>query len=1087
MLNLFQSNQMTSLAAAFCERNAELRDPFEPLTVIVQSIGLGQWLKLKLANHHGIASNVDAVLPATFLWRLYRELIPETSRLDASPFDPARLVWRIMRLLKEHPELSPAVQDYLAGTGDADLRCFQLSTEIASLFDEYLMYRPEWMVNWATAASQPHGANPADHEYWQSTLWKLVLNDVGSFGQLHRAALHGRALSRLSSPDLATDSTGIWRRLSIFGLSTMPELQLQTFEALAQHSDVDIYFLNPCEHYWGDVVSEKDKARRSIRNLISLDDNIGELVDEDYLEVGNPLLSSLGKQAREYLELLLGSNSIQTFDGFERFPEDSGLNIVKNDVLDMTFAGEFTPAQSGPRQNIKDQSIQVHSCHSRLREVEVLHDEILRQFKAAPDFELSDILVMVPDITDYAPFIASVFGQSLHHRIADLGSLESSLILETFLTLLRLPESRLTGPEIMDLLETPAVMRRLEFTADDLETIAYWIGETGIRWEASGEQKQTMWDLPAQDQNTWQFGLDRLLLGFAMSPDNGSWQSVLPFPTSTSEANLIHRLKAFVGTLTRYRELMLTARTWTDWQLLITELLADFLSPVAAEQLDVDLIARHTAEFAEYAALADFEQPVSRALVTETFKRALTDDQSRAGFISGGITFATLVPMRSIPFRMICLMGMNDGDYPREQRPHSFDLMAGGKHKRGDRSKRLDDRYLFLEALLSAQDCFYVSYIGRGVRDDKPRPPSVVVSEWQIYLSQMFDSPPFHQHPLQPFNPHYYSGDERQSFEPVWFNALTDTSDVTKFVNQPLPSELIEALSLGELSAFYRHPGRHFMQQRLGVFLDNDSVELKDAESFELDPLERYQLADGALAELIAGHDLSAYREGILGSGQVLPGPVGEQHLARELARAQSVFDEFSEHTHGQETNLDQRIELDGISLHLRVDNLYRNNPDDDVLDAVRFRAGQLSARQQIIDWIYHLGVNAANHPCRTISIAKGSKDSATVAIMNPLPAETAREHLIVLMDYFRQGACEPMFLPPEASRKLAESLLKGLELHEAITRTVQSWDSDQPGSESHDRVWSRLFRFPDIFESEFNVNAPIIWTPLIENLGGKT
>ena len=402
MLNLFQSNQMVNLANAFCARNGDVIDPFEPLTIVVQSLGLGQWLKLRLADQFGIATNVDTVLPATFLWRLYRALIPETANLETSPFDRERLVWRIMRLLEQNPGLSPALSHYLSSPGDADLRRFQLSNEIALLFDEYLMYRPEWMLEWGQATSSPQLAPSGEHAQWQAALWQLILADTQAYQELHRAALHRRALSRLSLNRDEQNPTIAWPRISIFGLSTMPEIQLQTFEALAEHCEVDLYFLNPCEHYWGDIISSKDKARRSIRALVKPEEN-KSLTDEDYLEVGNPLLSSLGKQAREYLELLLSSDRIATHDYFTHLPETTALNRIKNDVLDMTFAGSFGSFEAGEPFAIRDRSIQLHCCHSRLREVEVLHDEILRSLASDPDLKLSDIIVMVPDIADYAP------------------------------------------------------------------------------------------------------------------------------------------------------------------------------------------------------------------------------------------------------------------------------------------------------------------------------------------------------------------------------------------------------------------------------------------------------------------------------------------------------------------------------------------------------------------------------------------------------------------------------------------------------------------------------------------------------------
>ena len=229
MLNLFQSNQMSELARAFCARNAVFDDPFEPLTVVVQSFGMGQWLKLQLSDYHGISSNVDCILPATFLWKLYKTLIPDTELLAESPYDRNRLTWRIMQLLKSNPGLSSEIDTYLTGAGDKDLRLLQLAAELALLFDEYLMYRPGWIMDWQNKRRELTG-----HEAWQADLWQIIQNDLKGNQGLHRAALHERALRSLTQGQQYQQPTTAWKRISIFGLSTLPPLQLQTFEALAE-------------------------------------------------------------------------------------------------------------------------------------------------------------------------------------------------------------------------------------------------------------------------------------------------------------------------------------------------------------------------------------------------------------------------------------------------------------------------------------------------------------------------------------------------------------------------------------------------------------------------------------------------------------------------------------------------------------------------------------------------------------------------------------------------------------------------------------------------------------------------------------
>ena len=1061
MLNLFQSNEMPELARIFCDRNRGRTDPFEPLTAIVQSFGIGQWLKFQLAEHQGISANVDCVLPATFLWRLYQSLIPETASLTESPFDRVRLVWRIMRLIEEHPALSGAILNYLSAGNNTDLRLYQLANEIALLYDEYLMYRPNWLLDWESG-----GAEQPGHAGWQADLWRMILTDVPDYRHLHRARLHEAAMQKLQTPEITLP----WQRLSVFGLSTMPPLQLATFEALSARIEVDVYFQNPCQHYWGDVVSEKDKARRSIRSLLS---DKPQLDDEDYLEVGNPLLSSLGKQGREFLELLLESPSIHSGEVF--IPPDSStrLGYLKNDILELTYGGAFGDEQP-ETQALDDHSIQVHCCHSRMREVEVLHDTILRSLSNNPDLKPSDIIVMVPDIADYAPFVESVFTGSLAYRISDRNNLDNSTLLTAVMWLLQLPQSRLTGPDVMDLLETPAAMNRFDLSFEDLETLAYWIKTAQIRWEYSGQRKSEHWGLPPEEQNTWQFGLRRLLLGFAMSTDQDIWRDNLPVEVSTSEAELLGTLCHILDLLDAYRSKIMTATTMAQWQTLIGELIDDFFLPTGDEVLDIGSLQQEFESLTSATEMAGYSGEISSQLVVHAIKKGLSDSSS-AGFIAGGITFATLVPMRSIPFSMVCLLGINDGEYPRDIKPHSFDLIASSRALPGDRSKKVDDRYLFLEALLSAEDIFYTSFVGKGVRDNKDRPPSAVLGQLLSYLQGVFPAFEVTQHALQPFNAIYYQGDEQASFAQSWYRALARQTPAQRFTPGPLPHDAaLDCTSLNQLKRFFRHPGKYFLNQRLNAYLDADEIDLQDVETFELNSLEKYQLAEDALQILVSGQSMGSFRKQQLASGRVLSGPQGRIQLEQELDRASNVYEILKPLLTSEPGRQTGEILVGNQVLHIDLGHVHENQ-------LLRFRVGKLQSRHRLEFWIEHLAANMLSD-IESTYVYRNDKNQGESLTLRPMGRDNANYILELLLNYYGQGVKSPLFLPPEASEVFVTNMSRQGDIEKALTRVKSNWQTDRPGSEGQDRHWQRMFSFPDAFDKTFTDNAAAIWSPILEH-----
>ncbi|MCB1692143.1 MAG: exodeoxyribonuclease V subunit gamma, partial [Pseudomonadales bacterium] len=508
MIRLFQSNDMSTLMATFVARSlAAPIDPFEPETVVVQSFGMGQWLKLQTAAQVGIAANIRCELPADLVWNLYQRVLGAEVPAGSSPFGRERLAWHLMRELPrlQGERFAPVIH-FLSGTGDPQVRTWQLAMKIAGLFDQYLVYRPEWILAW-------EAGTPKAPDHWLGDLWRQLRSSPGLRDLPHRAALHDRFVRGLETgppPGVLPE------RISIFGLSSMPVMHLDAFRAASRHVEVDIYFLNPCQHYWGDVISEKDRERRSVRRLIDKD---GSLDDFDYLDVGNPLLSSMGKEGREFMELMLEIDEIDVIDDWVEPPGENILQMIQRDVLNLEFGGEFgLGAQPTPtRVADDDTSLQIHACHSKMREVEVLQDQLYHLMRADPALSPADIIVMTPDVGAYAPYIDAVFRGRMRYAIADRSLREESAVLVAFTSLLALPDSRLASTDMMDLLEVPTIARKLGLFEDELSTITQWIQDAGIRFELDGAAKASRWEIPPEDYNTWQFGLDRLLLGYAMS------------------------------------------------------------------------------------------------------------------------------------------------------------------------------------------------------------------------------------------------------------------------------------------------------------------------------------------------------------------------------------------------------------------------------------------------------------------------------------------------------------------------------------------------------------------------------------------
>ena len=739
--------------------------PLEDELMLVQSNGIAQWLKLALARDAGgmgISAAVDVQLPGRFLWRAYRAVLGREAVPADSPFDKSRLTWRLMRLLPTQlgDEAFAPLRHFL-GEGRVDTaRLFQLARQVADLFDQYQVYRADWLDDWAQGRDvlrDPRGQRqplPATQR-WQACLWRALLHDVGAAQRdSHRAAVHRAFLERAAT--LEARPAGLPRRIVVFGISSLPQQTLEALTALGRVCQVFLLVTNPCRHYWADVIEDRELLKAEQRRHATKPGAPDTPAYEALHLHANPLLAAWGKQGRDYIRLLDGFDTPAHYrarfaalgrdiDLFADPGRDTLLHQVQQAILDL----EPLPADPAQRRPLMpgDESLRFHVAHNPQREVEILHDELLALFERAAHegrpLAPRDVMVMVPDIQTYAPHIQAVFGRippgdprHLPCTIADRPARGGAPLLVALEQLLRLPESRFAAGDILDLLDAPALRRRFHLDEADLPVLRRWIEGAGIRWGLDGAQKQSL-GLPPEEQNSWRFGLRRMLLGYAVG-DGASLHGIAPYAeVGGLDAALVGPLALLLDHLEHAWRSLATPATPVQWTVRLRELLAT-LFDAGRDDDDAVLLQRLDD------ALTDWEQACADAgplllplaVVREHWLGAIDESRLSQRFLGGAVSFGTLLPMRAIPFRVVCLLGMNDGDYPRRHDAPDFDLMALPKQQRpGDRSRREDDRYLFLEALLSARDALHVSWVGKSARDNTALPPSVLVGQLRDYLA----------------------------------------------------------------------------------------------------------------------------------------------------------------------------------------------------------------------------------------------------------------------------------------------------------------------------------------------------------------
>ena len=867
MIYLYPANKMENLLVLLDKvHQVSPLSVFSKEHIIVQNAGMQHWLNVSLAQRRQLSMNNQFLLPAQFLWQLMRTLACNEKVPEQSPYSREALCWRIYAELTTNSVLEDtrfeSVNNYWNKSSFSDdkkaLHRYQLACQLADLFEQYLIFRPEWIDAWYKGQQLAGDEEFRKLAAWQGALW-LAITKQAPYNPVDMMAS--------ATANMVDNRALIPERITFFGINAMAPMWLEFIHQLSQHSQVHFFHLNPCFDYWGDIKTEK----QAIDLIQQWSGNGEELTDI----VGNSLLANLGQQGREFLALLqqYSTVNIEAYEDFssqltnEASMNHSVLQLVQQDILTLHNRQLTGEAHI-------DESIVFTSAHSALREVQGLHDWLLHQFNNDPLLTPKDVLVMCPQVEEYAPYIQAVFAQGWHDLSNDLPPLPCSIsdriskdsdpIVAIFLELLALPDSRFNVSKIMSWLSTPVIQEKYGFSNDDLDKCRHWLDAACVHWGIDKHQKQQILSTDAaSNMYTWQFGFSKLLQGFAYQDvDTLYLDNLLISNVEGNDAVLLGQLMLFIEHIQWYALQLNQPRTPLQWHEFLTELSQQLLTSQSFP--DTHLISNVLDNFVEYCHHSEFEQSIGLSVISDFLNNHFSVPDAGSQFLVGQVTFCSMLPMRSIPFKVIALLGLNDGDFPRQRQPFGFDLMAESPSKLGDRSRRGDDKYLFLEAIISARQTLYLSYQGRNIRNNAVREPSLVLKDLMSYLHNGFgwqfsesDKSQnadicIRQLAMQPYSLRNFTG-RYMGFDKRWLALGEQTSlkpetyqTEQSEINIPLEQNSL-TITLDDLVNFFHDPAKYFAKNRLNLSLDTHDTILEDDEPFAIGFLESYQIADNFL------------------------------------------------------------------------------------------------------------------------------------------------------------------------------------------------------------------------------------------------
>ncbi|WP_066458102.1 exodeoxyribonuclease V subunit gamma [Castellaniella caeni] len=1082
---IIHANHLETLATLMIEhRRAVPLAPLEDDVILVQSNGMADWLKLRQAQALGVSAGVRYPMPASFLWELYRQVLDPASLAERSPFDKDSLQWRVLRLLPTLLDEAGFERPRQFLSQDADhTKRFQLARKMADLYDQYQLYRADWIQAWETGEARGLGRDEA----WQATLWRALVASLPPADRTRsRAHLHRAFLRRLDGDTPA----GLPERVFLFGINSMPAQLLEALYALSRHCQVLLMILSPCEEYWAD---------RGVADL-------------EAFEAGNALLEHWGARGRDFLRLMstFEPTELQLAHTQEINPYAPASAVTRADSLVCALQQamlENRPPLTG--QPLPDHpGLYFCPAYSRQREVEVLHDQLLDLFAADASLRYGDIVVMTPDIDRYAPHIEAVFSRypaqdarRLAFSISDRHDRDVPLY-QALEYLLDLPRQRLSLSEVFALLQLPAIRACAGFAEDDLDALLNWATASHVRWGRDAAHKRQILRLtPAPNDawrghNTWQAGLDQLLAGYCAG-DADIFSCVALDEVSANQGVLLGQLAAFIDALGQCRDALLPERTPDAWGQVFAHWLESlFLAVSDDDRLLLGRLREALLQWQEDCALAGFTETLPLAQAREAWLDLVAQGGMTQQLSFSGITFCTLMPMRALPFRHVFLLGMNEGDYPREQQAPDFDLMAAD-YRPGDRNRRDDDQYLFLEALMSVRDSLTISWVGRDINRNSDKPACTLVGQLRDHLDRHWVSGRTDDEgrplpasaaltrawPLAPFSRRYFEqpgrdeahgahtateppprtwGREwRQLHVPAEVRAADDSTaavlapasvSVTRGgaaadVPAAAVADAPTALEGAALVRLLKSPADVFYRDRLAALVVDPQAQEDNDEPFGLDALQRWQLRDALLDALLHGDEQAASRWAR--NGALPPGGFAAAILAREQSAAASIHRRWRQHVQGARRLAARAVALrpqaDGVPLTLDgvLDQLWEApgqpllvyTTASNVQDAKALRHDKLAAA-----WVPHLLANAAGIAARTVLVSRDRQ-----IVFKVLARDRALQSLNRLCLLYRMAWCQPLRLDTTALRLAAEDAAEVPEDAAALAAAVRAhWPRDE-------------------------------------------
>lgn len=1020
---LHHSNQLDCLAYMLGQNMAtgQSSNVLQTDTVLIPQPSMRRWLQKNLAEQFGIAANIDFLPPGSFINQQLEAWLP----VDLPLLTPDILRWRLFALLQNQELMQEKVFLALSRfmqSGDTQLRAWQLAGELTQAYEKYQAWRKHWLLDWH------HYLDESD---WQAKLWFLA-----STGYCFRAQAFQRYFKLFETTNINKPAK-LPERLFVFACQSVSPDVLRVLRSLARWSQVHFYLHNPCLAYWGDVQNPK-----TAEQLIAIQGD-------------NALLNQWGFAGRDFVAGLISEQGQydKADQAIYKAPQNEMPSLLHQIQTDILYRKQPDVAFPEFSTKLQDDSLQIHNCHTPLREVQVLRAQLLALFEKYPELNARDVAIMTPHLDRYATYFEAVFNQQdgiytpLPYSLSDQTLFAESTLAKLFFRLLSIANSRFTSNQGFELIAHAHIAKHYGLVKNDLQRIHYWLQQASIRWGIDSEHRKSI-DGVAQQQFTWQQGIQRLLLGY-VSNQSQQLDGIAPVLTPIGQdQDLLDTLIDFTAFINTTQKKLNQKMNVAQWQSTLTGLLQKFSVLDELQDNDLETYYRLNEKINQLSQLA-VNSPANFEYSLSMISDYLNDEGEQRlsqAWLSGRITICKMVPMRLIPFKVICLLGMNEGEFPRNEPSATINrLLSGNSPKQiGDRNNREDDRFLFLQLLSACQQHFYLSYVGKNVKDNSSLSPSIVINELLQSISCYFPNNLHCEqkfiitHPLQVFETNQQDDLRLSNLRKVSQQPTRSTLELFApiYNGEIIQYEKTGVTAWRDFVRFWLNPITQ-LASSLGIRLPKHELLLDETEPYgQLNGLAGYQLEQSILKSNIEQSPQTAnvlikqlQAEGILASGNL--GANTYHYHAEKISSAVAILRDKKI----PEKSFTIDLKLNTIHLQGELIQYYR-------CGLVYVRAGKpMGAKQHIQSGLNALIAKACDFQLECFDLSKDQLKKRSMSL-NSLQAQHALSQLAA---FYVQGQHRILCFDPNISYDFFKAYQKKPNID------VQQWLHELQSKENDD------------------------------------